>query len=196
MKTLSIILALVIAGFGSAFAAETKWDFDNSHTEVGFEVSHMVIATTSGNFKDFSGTVQSNGNNFENAKIEFTVDINSIDTDNEKRDNHLKSDDFFDAKNHPKMTFKSTSMKAAGKNKYKLTGNLTIRGVTKKVTLDVKLNGTVKDPWGNERAGFKLTGTVNRFDYGLKWNTALETGGLVVSEDVDIIANVELIKKK
>ncbi|PKL89552.1 MAG: polyisoprenoid-binding protein, partial [Ignavibacteriae bacterium HGW-Ignavibacteriae-2] len=131
-----------------------------------------------------------------NAKIEFTVDINSINTDNEKRDQHLKSDDFFNAEKFPKMLFKSKSLKKESGKNWKMVGDLTIRDVTKEITLDVKFNGTIKDPWGNTRAGFKLTGELDRFDYNLKWNSALETGGLVVSKEVEITANIELIQSK
>ncbi len=154
----------------------------------------MVISEVTGQFKNYDGTVEATKEDFTDAKINFTIDVSSIDTDNEQRDNHLKSDDFFNAEKYPKITFISKSFKKVGNNKFKLTGDLTIRDITKQVDLDVIYNGTVKDPWGNIRAGFKVTGRVNRFDFGLKWNALLELGGAVVDKDVDIIIDVELIK--
>lgn len=174
--------------------AQTKWAFDKVHSKVEFSVSHLVISDVSGFFKSFDGTVEATKDDFSDAKIDFTVDINSIDTDNQNRDGHLKSDDFFNAEKFPKMIFKGKSLKKVGKNKYKLTGDLTIRDITKSITLDVVYNGTVKDPWGNTKAGFKVKGTVNRFDYGLKWNTLMETGGAVVGKDVEIKVDLELQK--
>jgi polyisoprenoid-binding protein YceI len=155
----------------------------------------MVIAETEGTFKSYEGKVLTENDSFENAEISLTVDIGSIDTDNEKRDDHLKSDDFFNAEKYPQMTFKSKEFnKIEGKN-WELIGDLTIRDVTKEVKLDVVLNGIITDPWGNTRAGFKLTGEVNRFDYNLKWNNIMEAGGLIVGETVTINANIELIKQ-
>lgn len=176
-------------------AQSTKWTFDKSHTTIGFEVTHLVITTVEGKFKSYEGTVMTNGDSFDNAKIEFTADIASIDTDNEKRDEHLKSDDFFNAEAFPKLTFKGKSMKKVGNNKYKLVGDLTIRNKTKQVELDVTHNGTVTDPWGNTKAGFKLTGAINRFDYELKWNTLTEAGGAVVGKEVRFDINVQLKKE-
>lgn len=174
--------------------AQTKWAFDKVHSKVEFAVSHLVISEVSGFFKSFDGTVEATKDDFSDAKIDFSVDINSIDTDNQNRDGHLKSDDFFNAEKFPKMIFKGKSLKKVGKNKYKLSGDLTIRDITKSITLDVVYNGTVKDPWGNTKAGFKVKGTVNRFDYGLKWNTLMETGGAVVGKDVEIKVDLELQK--
>jgi polyisoprenoid-binding protein YceI len=157
----------------------------------------MMVSETEGKFKIYDGKVSSKSEtDFSNAAIEFSVDVNSINTDDEKRDGHLKSDDFFNAEKYPKMTFKSTSMKA-GKTKgtYVIEGDLTIRDVTKKVTFTAVSNGkTVKDPWGMIRTGFKVTGKINRVDYGLKWNALIEAGGVAVSEEVKIDLNIELIK--
>jgi polyisoprenoid-binding protein YceI len=194
MTTARMIPLFLIALAFSA-TAQTNWSFDKSHTNIGFNVTHLVISEVDGFFKSFEGSVTTKGDSFENATVQFTVDIASIDTDNEKRDQHLKSDDFFNAEKYPKMTFKSTSMKKAGKNTYKLTGDLTIRDKTKRVELDVKHNGTVKDPWGNTKAGFKITGKINRFDYELKWNTLTEAGGAVVGRDVRLNLNVQLKKE-
>jgi polyisoprenoid-binding protein YceI len=154
----------------------------------------MVITSVEGEFTKFEGTVETKGEGFEDASINFTADIASISTDNEKRDAHLKSDDFFNAEKYPTLIFKSKSMKQIEGDKWKLVGDLTIRDITKEVTLDVKYRGEVKGPWGNTRAGFKITGEINRFDYNLKWNNLLETGGLVVGEDVTLELDVQLIK--
>jgi len=187
----TLFLLIIIAGF---INAQTKWTFDKSHSKVQFKVTHMVISEVTGQFKSYDGTVETSKDDFTDAKINFTIDVNSIDTDNQQRDTHLKSDDFFNAEKFPKINFVSKSFKKVGDKKYKLVGDLTIRNITKQVELDVVYNGTVKDPWGNIRAGFKVTGQVNRFDYGLKWNALLELGGAVVGENVDIIIDVELIK--
>jgi len=194
MKRYLLIPVLAFA-FTLTASAQTTWSFDQSHTDIGFEVTHLVITDVEGSFKDYEGTVSTKGNGFENADIAFTIDINSIDTENEKRDAHLKSDDFFNAEKHPKMTFKSTSMKKTGENTYKLKGNLTIRGTTKPIELDVTHNGTVKDPWGNTKAGFRISGELNRFDYGLKWNKMTELGGAVVGKEVRLDIDVQLMKQ-
>ncbi len=194
MKTMKISLALFLFTI-SSLAAQTEWKFDKSHSNVSFSVSHMVISETEGNFGEYDGTITSDGLNPESLKIDLEIKVASIDTDNEDRDKHLRSDDFFSAEKYPEIKFVSKKMTKVGGKKYKLVGDLTMKGVTKEVELDVKFNGSVKDPWGNERMGFKLSGEVNRFDYGLKWNKLLETGGFVVGEDVEIRANIELIKK-
>ncbi len=195
MKLQKSVLLLFIIFSVSAFA-QTKWKFDKAHSNIKFSVTHMVISDVVGKFDQWEGTVVSDGDNFEGAKVNFTVDIASIDTDEPKRDDHLKSDDFFNAEKYPKMTFKGKSFKKVEDKKYKLVGDLTIRDVTKEVTLDVKYNGMITDPWGNTRAGFKINGTINRFDFNLKWNKMIETGGLVAGEDVEILCNVEIIKEK
>jgi polyisoprenoid-binding protein YceI len=189
-------LIVVLALLSTTVFAQTKWNFDKSHSEIGFSVTHMLIAETDGFFKDYDGTIESTNDDFQNAKINFEAKTASIFTDNEKRDNHLRSDDFFNAEKFPTLTFVSKSFtKVEGKN-YKLVGDLTIKGVTTEVELDVKYNGTINDPWGNTRAGFKVSGEVDRFTYGLTWNAALETGGLVVSKEVTIDIKIELIKAK
>ncbi|MGK9476735.1 YceI family protein [Melioribacter sp. OK-6-Me] len=187
---------IILFLFGGLINAQTRWNFDKSHSTIAFKVKHMVISEVTGYFNQYEGNIVTNGDNFENAKINFTIDVNSINTDNEKRDEHLKSDDFFNSAKYPKITFVGKSFKKIGNNKFKLVGDLTIRDNTKEVTLDVTFNGMVNDPWGNTRAGFKVTGTINRFDFGLKWNALLELGGAVVSENVDIVIDVELIKAK
>ncbi|MEO1049016.1 MAG: YceI family protein [Bacteroidota bacterium] len=172
------------------------WAVDVAHSTVKFTVSHLVISEVEGNFKVYSGSVNANGNDFSNAKVDFSVDVNSIDTDNEMRDKHLKSDDFFNAAKFPTMKFKSTSFKKGKGNKYTLAGDLTIRDVTKSVKFDVTYGGTAKDGYGNTKAGFKASTTINRFDYGLKWNALTEAGGATVGKEVDIDLKLELAAKK
>ena len=181
--------------FAVSANAQTKWSFDKSHSNVGFSVTHLVISEVEGRFGSFDGTVTTKSDAFEDSEIEFKVDVNSVNTDNSKRDEHLRSDDFFNAEKYPSMIFKSTSMKKVGDNSYKLKGNLTIRDVTKPIELDVKLNGVIKDPRGNTKAGFKISGSLDRFDFGLKWNSLMEVGGAVVSKTVTLNLNVELKKE-
>lgn len=195
MKTLAKLAAaavILVAGY-SAQAGE--WIQDAAHTTIGFNARHMVVTSVGGKFKDYSINVKSDKPDFSDAKIEVRIKVASITTENDMRDNHLRSDDFFAAAEFPEIVFVSTKMQNLGDNKYKVTGNLTIRGTTKLVTLDAEFGGTVKDPWGNTKAGFSLTGSVNRFDFGLKWNKAIEAGGLVVGENIKLICDVELQKK-
>lgn len=193
MKKINFFAILLTLTFTS-LSAQTKWTFDQAHTDVMFSVTHLVISTVTGYFRNFNGTVVTNGNNFNNAKIKFTIQTKSVDTGNEKRDEDLRSKSFFYVKKYPEIIFKSTSFKKVEGNNYKLTGNLTMRGITKPVILNVQYNGMVKDPWGNLKAGFKITGSLNRFDFGLKWNALLEAGGAIVSKKVKLIINAELKK--
>ena len=174
--------------------ANAKWALEPSHSELTFKVRHMMISNVSGQFKSFDSTVETDGDDFSSAKVTFTAEVDSISTNNEQRDGHLKSPDFFDAAGHPQITFESTRMENVGGENYKLHGNLTMRGVTKPVTLDVEYGGTIKDPWGNTRAGFTVEGKINRNDYGLSWSALTEAGGMVVGEDVKLHANVEYVK--
>ena len=187
-----IVLLVFIAVSANA---QTKWSFDKSHSNVGFSVTHLVISEVEGRFGSFDGTVITKSDAFEDSEIEFKVDVNSVNTDNAKRDEHLRSDDFFNSEKYPSMIFKSTSMKKVGDNRYKLKGNLTKRDITKPIELDVKLNGVIKDPRGNTKAGFKISGSLDRFDFGLKWNSLMEVGGAVVSKTVTLNLNVELKKE-
>lgn len=183
-----------------AATAQTNWKVDASHSKLGFSVTHAMVSETEGKFKVFDGTATSNDIDFTNSKIEFTADAASINTEDEKRDGHLKSPDFFDVEKFPKITFKSTSMKKdakGGATAYILEGDLTMHGVTKKVTLSaIGATKTVKDPWGNTKYGFKVTGKINRKDFGLAWNAALEAGGVLVSEEVKLDINIELNQQK
>lgn len=192
MKT--TILSLLALATALTANAQQKWNLDNSHSSVRFTVTHLVISEVEGQFKLFEGSMVSPSADFVGASVNFTVDVNSINTDNEGRDKHLKSDDFFNAEKFPKMTFKSTSFKKVSGKKYILEGDLTIRDITKRVKFDVNYGGTVKDPYGNIKAGFKATTTIDRFAFGLKWNALIETGGAAVGKDVTISVNVEFAK--
>jgi polyisoprenoid-binding protein YceI len=193
MKTLSIFIIAVALGL-SAQSQTTKWAFDTKHTNIGFSVAHMMISEVEGNFGTYDGTILSDKADFSDAKINFSIDVSSIDTDEPDRDKHLKSADFFNVEKFPTMIFEGKTMKSTGKNTYKLTGNLTMMGVLKSITLDVKYNGTLKDPYGNTKAGFKLSGTINRTDWGLKYNSVMDTGGVMIGEDISILCNIELKK--
>ena len=168
-----------------------KWAIDTAHTEVKFKVKHLVITTVTGSFKTFEGEVSSETEDFDGAEVNFSIDTASLDTNNGDRDNHLKSDDFFSAEQFPKMTFRNGKLSKNG-GEYSLTGELTIRDVSKKVTLDVDYNGTVLDPWGNKKAGFELSGKINRKDFGLVWNVVTEAGGMLVGEDVKLEISAQL----
>jgi polyisoprenoid-binding protein YceI len=194
MKLLFTTLTALIVSI-AASAQATSWKLDKVHSVVKFSVTHMVVSETEGSFKLFDGTVDHTKADFSDAKVNFTVDVNSISTDNEGRDKHLKSDDFFSAEKFPQMKFESTSMTPLGGNKYKLAGNLTIKDVTKPVTFDVTYGGTITTSRGT-KAGFKATTTINRFDYNLKWDRATEAGSLVVSKEVEVTIKVELDKAK
>lgn len=195
-KLFSLFFAAVVL-CSAAFAQTAKtWNVDKMHSSVKFSVSHLVISEVDGSFKIFDGSIVAGKEDFSDAKINFTVDVNSINTDNTSRDGHLKGDDFFNAEKYPAMTFTSTSFKKKSGNMYELTGNMTVRDITKKVTFAVKYGGTTKDPYGNVKAGFKATGSINRLEYGLKWNTLTEAGGAVVGADVDLTINLEMVQAK
>jgi polyisoprenoid-binding protein YceI len=162
------------------------WKIDPTHSEINFKVKHLVVSTVTGHFSKFDATIETSKEDFSDAKINFEADINSIDTKNDQRDGHLKSADFFDAEKHPKMTFVSKSIKKISDHEMQVIGSLTLRGVTKEVTLDVIYNGTVAGFGGTVVAGFEVRGKVNRFDFGLQWNAITEAGGVVVSNEVKI----------
>lgn len=173
----------------------SKWTIDPLHSEVTFKVKHLVISSVTGKFSSIEGNIESSKDDFTDAKIEFSAAVDSISTGNDQRDGHLKSPDFFDAANHPKVKFVSTQVSKKDDKDYVLKGDLTIRGVTKPVELQVEFGGTQKDFYGNTVAGFELSGKINRQDFGLQWSAVTETGGIVVSDEVKIFANVELHKK-
>jgi len=176
--------------------AKTKWTLDPAHSEVEFKVRHLMITNVSGEFKNFTVDVETEGEDFMTAKATFTAEIDSITTGAEQRDQHLKSPDFFDAANFPQLKFVATKYEVVDHDgSYELYGDLTIRGTTKPIKLDVEFGGIIKDPWGNTRAGFSINGKVNRKEFGLHWHAVTETGGIVVSDDVKIHCAIELIKQ-
>lgn len=174
-------------------ATTTKWVLDPTHSELTFKVRHMMITNVKGEFKNFSIDVE--GADLFKSNVNVTIDASSINTNNGDRDNHLKSGDFFDVENHAELTFKSTSFKQKDDDEYELKGILTIKGVSKEITLDVEFGGVNKDPWGNEKAGLAISGKINRKDWGLNWNTGLETGGVLVSEEVKIAGEFQFVKQ-
>lgn len=191
MKRINTVLAMLVFVASSAFA-QTTWKVDKAHSKIGFSVPHMAVSEVEGNFKDFDATLVSKSADFDGAEITFTAKTASIDTDNERRDNHLKSPDFFDAEKHPELSFKGNLVKEGGK--YKLKGDLTMHGVTKPIVFDVTYGGTINTGRG-EKAGFKIVGKLNRQEYGLTWNNKVPTGELVVGDEVDIIGKIEVDKK-
>ncbi len=172
--------------------ATTKWQLDLAHSEVRFKVRHMMVSYVSGEFKNFMVELETDEHNFTTAKANFTADIESITTEVEQRDKHLKSNDFFDAENHPQLTFKSTELIKKGDDEYEMKGNLSIRGVSKPVSFKVENTGVIKDPYGKQRTGFEISGKIKRMDFGLKYNAMLEAGGAVVGNEVKIMASIEL----
>jgi len=195
MKKFFVFFLSFIVAASALSAQTTRWELDPSHSELGFRAKHLLIATTKGKFTDYKVTVLSDKADFTDAKIEVIAKVKSIFTDNNDRDNHLRSADFFDAEKYPELKFVGKSVKKVSGNKYKVTGDLTMKNVTKTVTLDMEFGGVVKDTWGNTKAGFTLTGELNRFDYGLAWNKAIETGGLVVDKMIKLDIEIELGKK-
>ncbi|WEK37665.1 MAG: YceI family protein [Candidatus Pseudobacter hemicellulosilyticus] len=171
------------------------WKIDTSHSEVTFKVKHLVISSVTGKFKSFEGTVDADNEDFTDGRIQFSAAIDSVETGNEQRDGHLKSADFFDAASHPNLTFVSKEVLSEGGGDYTVKGDLTIKGVTKPVELDVEFGGIQKDFYGNTVAGFEITGKINRQDFGLTWSAVTETGGIVVSDEVKLFINVEAIKQ-
>ena len=171
-----------------------KWTIDPTHSEVGFKVKHMMFTNVKGLFNDYSADIDFN-DDLKDANLQFEAKIDSIFTNNTDRDNHLKSADFFDAEQHPTLNFKSTKIEGNG-SEYEITGDLTIKGITKPVTLNAEFSGLMTDPWGNTKVGLNLDGKINRKDFGLTYNAALETGGVLVGEDVKLNAEIQLVEQK
>lgn len=169
---------------------KTNWKLDPTHSEIEFKVKHMMISTVTGSFAEFDATVEAADDTFKNGDFSFSAKIDSISTKNADRDTHLKSDDFFNAEQYPELTFKSKSFDGE-----KMVGDLTIRDITKEVTLDVDFNGIAEDPYGQTKSGFEITGTLNRKDFNLSWNAVTEAGSIVVSDKVKLIANLQFIKQ-
>lgn len=176
-------------------AQMTSWAIDPTHSEIYFKVKHMMVSTVTGAFNEFSGQLSSENDDFSGADIAFTANVDSIDTKNTQRDEHLKSDDFFNAAAYPKLSFQSKSFVKKGDGEYLLTGDLTIRDITKEVSLQTEYNGTAVDPYGQTKAGFEISGKINRKDFGLKWGAVTEAGGVVVSDEVRLALNVQLVKQ-
>ncbi|MBN8665163.1 MAG: YceI family protein [Chitinophagales bacterium] len=171
------------------------YKIDAAHSEINFKVKHLMITNVTGNFTQFDATMEAAADDFSDAKISFEADVNSINTNNEQRDGHLKSDDFFNAEQFPKLTFVSSGLQKKSDSEYALTGDLTIRNITKTVTLDVEFGGTMTDPWGQQKAGFEINGKINRKDFDLKWTATTEAGGIVVSDEVKLQLAVQMIKQ-
>ena len=174
----------------TATLTKTTWAIDNAHSEITFKVRHMMIASVTGKFETFTATAETEGDDFTTAQVRFSAETASVNTHAADRDNHLRSADFFDSENHPEMTFESTSI-----TENTMTGNLSIRGITKPITLKLEHGGMGKDPWGNTRIGFSVNGKINRKDFGLNWNAALEAGGVLVSEEVALNAEIQFVKQ-
>ena len=173
----------------------STWNIDPVHSTAQFKVKHMMISNVKGEFTSVTGSLELNNNDITKSKVEASIDATTINTRDSQRDAHLKSADFFDVENHPELTFTGTSFNKIDDENYQLKGILTIKGVSKEITLDVEFGGINKDPWGNEKAGFSINGKINRKDWGLNWNAALETGGVLVSDEVKISAEVQFVKQ-
>lgn len=196
MKRIIASISAIVALALPAFAFASTWVIDPDHSNIGFKVRHLMVSNVRGSFDKHSGTVEIDDKDITRSKVNISIDTNSINTNVQKRDEHLRSADFFDVAKYPTMTFVSKKVAKAGKDKLKVTGDLTLHGVTKQVVLNVDaLSKESKDPWGNVRRGTTATATINRKDYGLVWNAALETGGVAVGEEVLITLEIELIKK-
>lgn len=176
-------------------SAKTTWVSDPTHSEILFKIKHLMITNVKGEFRNFTATVETEGDDFSNGKTNVEIEADSIFTNNNDRDTHLKSADFFEAEKFPKLKFTSTSFTKLDDENYQLKGLLTIKDVSKEIVLDVEFGGLVKDPYGNEKAGFSISGKINRKDWGLNWNTALEAGGVMVSDEVRINAEMQFVKQ-
>lgn len=195
MKKVIIAGLLALASIGALTAQNTTWNLDKSHSSINFAVDHLVISETTGQFTDYVVNVKSDKPDFTDVVFDFKAQVNSINTADEKRDEHLKGADFFDAAKYPTIIFKGKKLVKVKGNNYKVYGELTMHGITKSIVLNARFGGIVKDPWGGTRAGLKIWGDLNRYDFGLKYNSVLEAGGLSIGQTVRITCNIELIKK-
>lgn len=175
-------------------ATKTTWNIDPTHSEIQFKVKHLVISTVTGHFRQFEGTVITDGDDFNTAAIQFSADVASVDTNQAQRDEHLRSGDFFDVEQFPKMTFVSTNIAKTGEDGYTVTGDLTIKGTTKSVTLAAEYGGSMTDFYGNYKSGFEVTGKINRKEFGLTWGAVTEAGGVVVGDDVKLAFNIQIAR--
>ena len=188
------LLAVHLVNLG--FAQTTKWEGDPSHSTLGFSIDHLVVSETVGEFKDYDIVIASDKSDFSDAKINVVIQTSSIDTEDSERDKHLKSKDFFNVEQYPYITFKSTEFRKKANGEYTLVGTLQMHGVTKQVMLNAKFGGIIKDPWGGTRAGLKIWGVLDRYDYGLKYNSLMEAGGLSIGKEVRLECRVELIQNQ
>jgi len=196
MKRIIASISTIIALALPSFVFASTWNIDPEHSNVGFKVRHMMVSNVKGNFDKHTGVVEIDDKDITKSKVEVSIDTNSINTNMQKRDEHLRSAEFFDVAKFPKMTFVSKKVARAGKDKLKVTGDLTLHGVTKEVVLGIEgPSKESKDPWGNIRKGAMATTKINRKDFGLVWNAALETGGVAVGEEITITLEIEMIKK-
>jgi len=195
MKKSLLIAVASLLMFASAGKAE-KWNIDVAHSTLTFEITHLVISKAKGRFTDFNGSINFDGKDISNGSVEIVAQITSVDTDNEDRDDHLRSEEFFEAEKYPTMSFKSTKISDVKAGKFKLTGDLTIKDVTKAVVFDCEFRGVVNDPWGYTRAGFSASTTINRQDFNVSWSSLLEGGGLTLGNDVELKLEREATKAK
>ncbi|HVT86096.1 MAG TPA: YceI family protein [Chitinophagaceae bacterium] len=175
--------------------ATTKWVIDPTHSEIHFKVRHLMVSWVTGSFKQFNAEVETNGDDISTSKVRFTAEISSITTNNEQRDAHLRTGDFFDAENHPQLTFESSKLEKIDDENYKVYGTLTMRGVSKNIALNAEFGGFAKDPWGNTRIGITISGKINRKDFGVSFSMVSETGSILLGEEVTINANAQFIKQ-
>lgn len=175
--------------------AKSIWAIDLTHSEIGFKVKHMMFTNVSGKFEEIYVNLENEDDHFETSDITFSAEVNSVNTGNLDRDNHLRSADFFDAEHYSKITFKSTAVKKINEGEFQILGDLTIKNVTQSIALDAEYSGLMKDPWGNTKMGLSINGKINRKDFGLTWNASLETGGVLVGEEIKLTAEIQLIKQ-
>ena len=194
MKRTALLLFLTLISAPLLFGQKSGWTLDKAHSSVSFSIRHLVISEVTGKFRDFDITLNSSKDDFSDASVDATIKVASINTENERRDAHLKTDDFFNAEKFPEIKFKSAAFEKVEGDKYKITGDLTIRDITKKVTFDAVYNGSIKGMRGTTIASWKATLTINRFDYGLKWNRTIEAGGLIAGDMVNITLSLELVR--
>ena len=175
--------------------ANTTWSLDPTHSEIQFKVKHLMISTVTGQFSQFSGTIETEGDDFVTGKVHFEAEADSISTNNNQRDIHLRTGDFFDTEKYPKIIFDGEKIEKTGEDEYRLHGSISIKGVSKKIVLNIEFGGITQDPWGNTRAGFSVTGKINRYDFGITFGSVSETGGLLLGDEVKIHANVQFVKE-
>ena len=175
--------------------ATTKWTLDPAHSELGFKIKHLMITSVNGSFSKFDVQTETDADNFAEAKVNAAIEVSSINTKNSQRDDHLRTADFFEAESHPNILFNSTKVEKLDDGNFTLVGNLTIRDISKPVTLAVEYNGIATDPWGTVKAGFSVSGKINRKDFGITYNAALESGGFMLGEEVKIVGDIQLVKQ-